>query len=594
MVVYITLTTHTKLLTHEHPCHTLNRMAKLTNILPCNLDALTKRTKILEQILNIPDEYVVKSTGASNIYSTATFYTPTDTKILVIIGNDFKTIKSIHKDKGLSKCGKEYECIFWVSDGSTLMRYLCKEDITWLISDDMFRPIIGDDISSLCLNAHLNLKQNNAVIHGFDLYQMKYDDTDAGGKALNKWQESVMVSIIEHYKNDNMSLMTSLCFGEQMHHNELVNLKYKVNCDQLHNYVNGVDNGNGKQCICVAGGPSLDIDIAYLKTIQDKVFIIAASTVLKPLQTAGIKADIVTCIDMQIETIHYFEDTIDMGEIYLMETSIHANTMKYVIDNKRNVIVSAASTEHRPFLNWYSNKINNTYDNRIPAAFSIAFTNIFVALYMGFTDIYLLGLDLCFATKQTHVTGSKFNAQLATTTEGKLTYNIHANEAKHETVIPILVNGFTYDAYNNLIDHKFLSEDTFIRFRTFLEQYVTHLPTTISITNAASFGSVIANVPNKRLSLVSFPTYNKNSLTITTTKKIINLSSKIWYDLTKILIDINNTDNIYDTLKTHNTMLTLINSYDNPYKTLFIRTNNKYYLIESLKYNLNMILGAIK
>ncbi len=150
--------------------------------------------------------------------------------------------------------------------------------------------------------------------------------------------------------------------------------------------------------ILVAAGPSLNKNIRQLKEAQDKAFIIAVDTAVKPLLREGIVPNMITMID-GMKPLDLFEAE-GVKEIPLL-TSLSAASE--VLDYHKGM---------KFFYNQgygFAEKIFKQSDQIVgglSTGGSVA-TNIFSLMYMiGITTIILVGQDLAYTNNKSHADGT--------------------------------------------------------------------------------------------------------------------------------------------------------------------------------------------
>ncbi|MDO6426458.1 DUF115 domain-containing protein [Thalassotalea sp. 1_MG-2023] len=153
----------------------------------------------------------------------------------------------------------------------------------------------------------------------------------------------------------------------------------------------------GDTCIILAGGPSLDEDIEWVKKHKDHVVIIAVSRIARKLNQIGLIPHIVVSVDP-------YEISYDVSKELLLFPSnvlfLHSNSVT-------------------PFLlaQWHGKSayLNRRYPwdekgdekNLKSAGPTVTNTALKAAVDMGFSNILLSGVDLCFSEKGvTHASGS--------------------------------------------------------------------------------------------------------------------------------------------------------------------------------------------
>lgn len=103
----------------------------------------------------------------------------------------------------------------------------------------------------------------------------------------------------------DMNIATFTRFQKLWTKNFIYNLPYYFQT----NYLKSLSNtGKGTTAVIVAGGPTLDINVGYLKKVKDGVIIIAVDTVYKFLKKHGVNVDILVTVDPQFWNYKYVEN----------------------------------------------------------------------------------------------------------------------------------------------------------------------------------------------------------------------------------------------------------------------------------------------
>lgn len=146
--------------------------------------------------------------------------------------------------------------------------------------------------------------------------------------------------------------------------------------------------------VIVGGGPSVDYNIDYLKSVKHKKTIIAVMTIYKRLLTEGITPDYIIVSDMQNRTFRQMEG-VNMQDVPLL-----------VIDTANWQFASAYQGEKYivPCNNLYLTKI--LYDLKgiktFEAMGTVTSFAILIAVNYGAKNIELVGVDLAYPNDQTH------------------------------------------------------------------------------------------------------------------------------------------------------------------------------------------------
>lgn len=157
------------------------------------------------------------------------------------------------------------------------------------------------------------------------------------------------------------------------------------------------DQFKGETCVLLAGGPSLDESIDWLKENQKHVVIIAVSRIAKKLLQVGIVPNIVVSVDP-------FDISFDVSKEQLLFPDsvlfIHSNNVTPLLLGQwpgKNVYMDRR----------YPWDVKNDNKNLMSSGPTVTNTALKASIDMGFSNILLSGVDLCFSDKGvTHASGS--------------------------------------------------------------------------------------------------------------------------------------------------------------------------------------------
>lgn len=154
--------------------------------------------------------------------------------------------------------------------------------------------------------------------------------------------------------------------------------------------------------LLVGNGPSLDQSIQFLQANQDKFIIVSCGTALKPLYEAGIRPDFHADVEQNRATYQWVtqvEDRDWLKQVRLLSlTSIHPDTaalfkeqLSFLKDGENSTLAFLRRSGLREQL--------ATLDYCYPTVTNFALS---ACVRMGFTNIYLLGVDLGFKDIEHH------------------------------------------------------------------------------------------------------------------------------------------------------------------------------------------------
>lgn len=153
---------------------------------------------------------------------------------------------------------------------------------------------------------------------------------------------------------------------------------------------------SGKTCIVIAGGPSLDENITWIKDNRDNLFIFAVSRIAEKLLNSGIIADIVASVDPQDVSFDVSRGVFNLSQQSLLVNSYH-------VSPKILSQWSGMSLYLGQRFPWD----DSDKDNIITLGPTVTNSAIRLAIEMGFARILLSGVDLCYSkTGYTHAQGT--------------------------------------------------------------------------------------------------------------------------------------------------------------------------------------------
>ncbi|ABV37711.1 protein of unknown function DUF115 [Shewanella sediminis HAW-EB3] len=153
---------------------------------------------------------------------------------------------------------------------------------------------------------------------------------------------------------------------------------------------------NGKTCLVVAGGPSLDDNIDWIKNNHQNLFIIAVSRIAGKLAKEGIPPHIIVSVDPYDFSFEVNRDMMALADSSLFVNSFHVNSRLLGQWQGKNLFMDYKY----PWQLEYTDNI----DTMGP---TVTNASVHLATQMGFSRILLTGVDLCFTdTGFTHSQGS--------------------------------------------------------------------------------------------------------------------------------------------------------------------------------------------
>ncbi|ABN62450.1 motility associated factor glycosyltransferase family protein [Shewanella baltica] len=147
------------------------------------------------------------------------------------------------------------------------------------------------------------------------------------------------------------------------------------------------DTFKGKTCLIVAGGPSLDEHISWIKENNKNIFIIAVSRIAGKLAKNSISIDIITCVDPQEFSFDVSREIFTLSENTLLVNSYHICPKILSQWHGQSVYLGQR----------YPWSDSNDHDNIITVGPTVTNSSIRLAIEMGFNRILLSGVDYCYS-----------------------------------------------------------------------------------------------------------------------------------------------------------------------------------------------------
>ncbi|NRD74827.1 DUF115 domain-containing protein [Shewanella sp. VB17] len=153
----------------------------------------------------------------------------------------------------------------------------------------------------------------------------------------------------------------------------------------------------GKTCIVLAGGPSLDNSIDWIKAHAKQLVIIAVSRVVGKLTKLNIKPDIVVSVDPQFISFDVNKEFMEIDHNTLLINSYHV--VPQILGQWQGTALYTGSR-----LPWDN---HSDIDNIKSIGPTVTNSAIEIATKMGFNQILLCGVDFCHSqTGNTHTQGT--------------------------------------------------------------------------------------------------------------------------------------------------------------------------------------------
>lgn len=230
------------------------------------------------------------------------------------------------------------------------------------------------------------------------------------------------------WQTAQIELTTRVLHTEKWYKQSLLNTEIlRKNTNRILNIETMKNVHKGERALMIAGGPSLEESLPYLKKVQEYYFIVSIGQTVKVLLENGIKPDYVVSIDTEMANVHFFKEMeLDVPLVYPLQ--LNHQIPKYA----KGVLIPYPDNEVSKKLLSYSNTLLET-------APSVALSAVSFMNYVGFDSIGLIGQDL--ALRQ----GEYYSASVkrAASNEGQLNsslYDVELNNGEKGKTTPILLN----------------------------------------------------------------------------------------------------------------------------------------------------------
>jgi hypothetical protein len=248
----------------------------------------------------------------------------------------------------------------------------------------------------------------------------------------------------------SMNLVTRLNHSEEIQINEIMNLSWINSSYWAYDFK---ESCKGKNILCIAGGPSLNSQLDWIKTNRNKFIIFSATTVANILFEKGIIPDLIGNIDMKVANRLYLEaiSKYDLSQTKLLfELDSNYETINYYKGEKITLI---ADIDNMPI-------VQNEFPDenyKVPKSGTVSNMLYSFAVMCKPNAIYLAGYDLCYNPGNTHVEGAKYNRKV------EIVINNDRYWLKNGDSLEPL-----YEIKDNLGNRTFITE----QFQTYFEDLV--------------------------------------------------------------------------------------------------------------------------
>ncbi|MCT4798784.1 motility associated factor glycosyltransferase family protein [Exiguobacterium profundum] len=247
-----------------------------------------------------------------------------------------------------------------------------------------------------------------------------------------------LLKLVRNYLSESrIDLTTRKVYTESWYQESFQNASYlNRHSDRLFNIDCLKHKYKGSHALMIAGGPSLEDAIPYLKKAQCAYYIIAIGQTVKVLLENEIRPDFVISIDAGEANAHFFNDIeIDVPLVYSLQVN------HQIPQRAKGLLVPYADAKVTQDLLPYTKTVFSTYPTVALAA--VAFAN-----YLDFDSIGLIGQDLALRE------GEYYSASVkqASSNDGQFTktlYDVPLNNGEMGKTTPILFGFLT--SYQALI-----------------------------------------------------------------------------------------------------------------------------------------------
>ena len=152
--------------------------------------------------------------------------------------------------------------------------------------------------------------------------------------------------------------------------------------------------------VVVAGGPTAHQQWSWLREQRDQLTIIAVNTALKPLQDAGIQADVAIIVDHVANAIEHITP--------LTPTTLQSMPLVYLPVVHRDVLTAWPG---KRLVTWHQNPLFATLREQHPrgelwSSGTVTHDAVDLAIKMGASTVTFVGLDFSFVNNQSHTQGA--------------------------------------------------------------------------------------------------------------------------------------------------------------------------------------------
>ncbi len=275
------------------------------------------------------------------------------------------------------------------------------EFLYWALSLQDFRPVLTHPGSRFLLDWDSQELENfleevrlDIAIQGYvPIYLKSVLDTQ------RTEYTRVLQLLTRKVRESEVELRTQSAFSRRFYENIADNLDHILSSpgvDTLKNHFSGIP------ALLVSAGPSLDKNIALLKSARRNVLVIAVATALKPLLQAGVEPDFVVAIDPDEQTLNAFDlDTLPSGIGLVYEPSVP----RVIPDHfTSRAIMFDSGVALAQWIGRHAGKKGS-----LGKTLTVAHTAFLFARHLGCSPLLFVGQDLAFDEHRLHCSGTFYN-----------------------------------------------------------------------------------------------------------------------------------------------------------------------------------------
>lgn len=254
--------------------------------------------------------------------------------------------------------------------------------------------------------------------------------------------DKVLKTIKERILIEKINIGTTLSRDRQWVFNYAKNTQY-LNETLM---VSNISECKNIPAIIVGAGPSLELNLSHLKTINRKAVIVGAGNSVKILEENNIKADIVGAIDSSERTEEIYRNlNLNKDSIFFYSTEVFSK-IPQMFNGKKYLMIKNGMD------NYINNKISHKHMKVVsgPSITNILAYNLSL---LGFNPIIFLGQDMCGSKEKFYAKGS-----------------IHDNKVSKTHKLDI-------EMYNK-IGKKVITNNAFLTMKISMEDIIKHFPKT--------------------------------------------------------------------------------------------------------------------